>query len=99
MLGDAVHRLALEEPLFQEEFARADVKSKATKAYKRAVDRFLRWCQERLAYFKAPGWIVFVATLPTTGTQKIQKTQIFARDEDPRRHPAAFDLRERKRRR
>ena len=63
------------------------------------ADELFRWCQERLAYFKAPGWIVFVATLPTTGTQKIQKTQIFARDEDPRRHPAAFDLRERKRRR
>jgi len=57
------------------------------------------WCLERLAYFKAPGWIVYLPSLPTTGTQKIQKTQIFPRDEDPRRRPGALDLRDRKRRR
>jgi len=57
------------------------------------------WCMERLAYFKAPGWILFLDALPTTGTQKVQKTQIFPRDEDPRRRPGAVDLRERKKRR
>src|SRR5699024_8851171 len=51
------------------------------------------WCMERLAYFKAPGWIVFLDTIPTTGTQKVQKTKIFAADEDPREHPGAVDLR------
>ncbi|MGW0039301.1 AMP-binding protein [Gordonia sp. NPDC003376] len=29
--------------------------------------------REQLAYYKIPGWIRFVATLPTTGTQKVQK--------------------------
>ena len=57
-----------------------------------------RWCRDRLAYFKAPGWVLFVERLPTTGTQKVQKAQIFARGEDPRRQPGALDLRERKRR-
>jgi crotonobetaine/carnitine-CoA ligase len=57
------------------------------------------WCLARLAYFKAPGWLLFVERLPTTGTQKVQKTQIFPRDEDPRRHPGVLDLRERKKRR
>jgi crotonobetaine/carnitine-CoA ligase len=57
------------------------------------------WCRERLAYFKAPGWILFVPSLPTTGTQKVQKTQIFPRGEDPRAQPGAIDLRELKRRR
>ena len=33
------------------------------------------------------------------GTQKVQKTQIFPRGEDPRRRPGAVDLRDRKRRR
>ena len=56
------------------------------------------WCLERLAYFKAPGWILFVESLPTTGTQKVQKTQIFPRGEDPRRRPGALDLRARKKR-
>jgi crotonobetaine/carnitine-CoA ligase len=53
---------------------------------------------ERLAYFKAPGWVLFVETLPTTGTQKVQKAQIFPRGEDPRARPGALDLRGRKRR-
>jgi crotonobetaine/carnitine-CoA ligase len=57
------------------------------------------WCLDRLAYYKAPGWVVFVAALPTTGTQKVQKAQLFPRGEDPRRRPDALDLRARKRRR
>src|SRR5206468_1578658 len=54
---------------------------------------------DKLAYFKAPGWFLFVSSLPTTGTQKVQKTQIFPRGEDPRRRPGAVDLRARKKRR
>jgi acyl-CoA synthetase (AMP-forming)/AMP-acid ligase II len=55
-------------------------------------------CNARLAYFKAPGWVLFLERLPTTGTQKVQKTQIFAAGEDPRRHAGVVDLRPRKRR-
>jgi acyl-CoA synthetase (AMP-forming)/AMP-acid ligase II len=33
----------------------------------------VQWCLSRLAYYKAPGWIAFVDTLPLTGTQKIQR--------------------------
>jgi acyl-CoA synthetase (AMP-forming)/AMP-acid ligase II len=62
------------------------------------ADRLMDWCLERLAYFKAPGWILFVESLPTTGTQKVQKTQIFPRGEDPRRRAGALDLRGRKKR-
>jgi len=47
----------------------------------------------RLALYKVPGWIVFLDELPTTGTQKVQKGLIFAKGEDPRQHPRAFDLR------
>jgi len=61
-------------------------------------ERLQTWCLGRLAYFKAPGWVLFVDRLPTTGTQKVQKTQIFPKGEDPRRRPGALDLRERKRR-
>ena len=34
------------------------------------------WCLERLAYFKAPGYVAFVAELPLTSTQKIQRGQL-----------------------
>ena len=56
------------------------------------------YCRERLAYFKAPGWVLFVESLPTTGTQKVQKAQIFPRGEDPRGRAGAVDLRDRKKR-
>jgi crotonobetaine/carnitine-CoA ligase len=56
------------------------------------------WVRERLAYYKAPGWVVFLPALPTTGTQKVQKTRIFPSGEDPRQDPRAVDLRARKRR-
>ncbi len=56
------------------------------------------WCNQRLAYFKAPGWIWFTDALPTTGTQKIQKHQIVKPGEDPRHLPGAIDLRPLKKR-
>jgi acyl-CoA synthetase (AMP-forming)/AMP-acid ligase II len=55
-------------------------------------------CNARLAYFKAPGWVLFLDKLPTTGTQKVQKTQIFAPGEDPRQRAGIIDLRAKKRR-
>lgn len=61
--------------------------------------RLFEWAMARLAYFKAPGWMLFMDRLPTTGTQKVQKAQIFPRGDDPRRRPGALDLRARKRRR
>jgi acyl-coenzyme A synthetase/AMP-(fatty) acid ligase len=52
-------------------------------------------CLERLAYFKAPGYVAFIDALPTTSTNKVQKAKLadFAFDPDLR-----FDLRGRKRR-
>lgn len=63
-----------------------------------AADTLFAHCHAQLAYFKAPGWIYFTDTLPTTGTQKIQKHQIFPDGSDPRRLPGMFDLRDRKKR-
>jgi crotonobetaine/carnitine-CoA ligase len=62
------------------------------------AERLTEWCLIRLAYFKAPGFVLFVDALPTTGTQKVQKGQIFPRGEDPRRRPNAIDLRDLKKR-
>lgn len=56
------------------------------------------YCNERLAYYKAPGWIWFTKELPTTGTQKIQKHVIFPGMSDPRETPGMIDLRAMKRR-
>jgi len=57
------------------------------------------WCLERMAYFKAPGYLIFRDALPTTGTQKIQKQQIFSDDIDPRSAEGVIDFRKQKKRR
>jgi acyl-CoA synthetase (AMP-forming)/AMP-acid ligase II len=56
------------------------------------------YCNEQLAYYKAPGWILFLDSMPVTATQKVSKAQIFAPGEDPRTFAAAVDLRSMKRR-
>ena len=43
----------------------------------------VRHCLDQLAYFKAPGWILFRAELPVTPTNKIQKSKIFDLAVDP----------------
>jgi acyl-CoA synthetase (AMP-forming)/AMP-acid ligase II len=56
------------------------------------------WCLERLAYFKAPGYVAFVDALPTTATNKVQKARLADFGADPLAHPHCFDLRARKKR-
>lgn len=57
------------------------------------------YCDDQLAYYKAPGWILFLSELPTTGTQKIQKHRIFRDGEDPRQRRDIVDCRALKKRR
>jgi len=90
--------LAVPDELREEEVMACVVPMPDARPDAALADRLMGWCLERLAYFKAPGWILFVESLPTTGTQKVQKTQIFPRGEDPRRRPGALDLRARKKR-
>ena len=62
------------------------------------ADDLMALCLEKLAYYKAPGWWLFLESLPTTGTQKVQKTEIFPKDEDPTKRPGIIDRRDRKKR-
>lgn len=62
------------------------------------AEALFAWCDERLAYYKAPGWVLFVDVLQLTGTQKVAKTQILAPGEDPRKRPGIHDFRARKKR-
>ena len=63
-----------------------------------AATALFRHCNERLAYYKPPGWIHIVQSLPTTGTQKIQKHNIYPAGTDPRALPEVIDMRALKRR-
>ncbi len=63
-----------------------------------AAGSIFRYCYERLSYYKAPGWLHVVDSLPTTGTQKIQKHSIYPPGVDPRALPDICDLRHLKKR-
>jgi acyl-CoA synthetase (AMP-forming)/AMP-acid ligase II len=53
-------------------------------------------CLSRLAYYKAPGYVVFRTELPTTSTQKVRVNALGELAKNPAAQPGCFDLRERK---
>jgi crotonobetaine/carnitine-CoA ligase len=90
--------LAVADEIREEEVMACVVPMPGVTADRALGETLVAWSLAKLAYFKAPGFILFVDSLPTTGTQKVQKTQIFPRGEDPRRRPGVLDLRELKKR-
>lgn len=40
------------------------------------AESIVAWCLERLAYYKAPGWVSFTDKLPITATLKIQRADL-----------------------
>ena len=40
------------------------------------ANEIVAWCVDRLAYYKAPGFVAFVTELPLTSTQKIQRGEL-----------------------
>ena len=89
--------MAVKDELRDEEVL-ACVVLKRARAEKEAATALFQHCNERLAYYKAPGWIHIVPSLPTTGTQKIQKHSIYPAGSDPRALPDIIDMRALKRR-
>jgi acyl-CoA synthetase (AMP-forming)/AMP-acid ligase II len=84
--------IAVPDDLRDEEVMACVVLHKGVRTRKTAIS-IQDWCLERLAYFKAPGHIAFVDSLPTTATNKVQKAKLADFSFNER-----FDLRERKRR-
>ncbi|QRG07348.1 AMP-binding protein [Xanthobacter dioxanivorans] len=89
--------LAAPDPIREEEVFACIVLKNETDRPAMAEELFAYCCGE-LAYYKAPGWIYFLDRLPTTGTQKIQKHQIFPDGVPPFDSPDVFDMRGRKKR-
>jgi acyl-CoA synthetase (AMP-forming)/AMP-acid ligase II len=87
--------MAVKDEVREEEVMACVVLKRAMPADTAAAALF-EFCNERLAYYKAPGFIHILDSLPTTGTQKIQKHSIFAGDADPRTLPGVQDMRARK---
>ena len=64
----------------------------------RVARELFDFCHAHLAYYKAPGYLWITDSIPTTGTQKIQKHAIFPMDVDPRQLDGMIDLRHLKKR-
>jgi crotonobetaine/carnitine-CoA ligase len=90
--------IAAPDEVREEEVFACIVLMPGSKPSKDVAQELFVWCNQRLAYYKPPGWILFLDKLPTTGTQKVQKTLIFPADEDPRNRAGAIDLRPQKKR-
>lgn len=56
------------------------------------------WCLTQLAYYKAPGYVAFVADLPLTATQKIQRATLKSLAADLVNDPGTIDTRALKKR-
>ena len=89
--------LAVKDELREEEVL-ACVVLKGSANIAGAAQRLFQHCYERMAYYKAPGWMHFLDCLPTTGTQKIQKHTIYPGGIDPRTAAGVVDLRAHKKR-
>jgi len=90
--------LPIEDELREEEVMACVVLEAGVARDKSVADAIFAHCQDQLAYYKTPGWIVFRDVLPTTTTTKIQKGLIFRPDEDPKRCAHSYDFRNEKRR-
>jgi crotonobetaine/carnitine-CoA ligase len=89
--------MAVKDELREEEVLACVVLKHPLPAAEAAAALFAH-CNEKLAYYKAPGWVHVLESLPTTGTQKIQKHVIYPGGIDPRMAAGIVDLREKKRR-
>ncbi len=89
--------MAVKDELREEEVLACVVLKRKMPPNEAATALFL-YCFERLADYKAPGWIHIVDALPTTGTQKIQKNSIYPSAVDPRSVAGIVDLRTLKKR-
>ena len=57
------------------------------------AEDLLAWCRARLAYYKAPGYVMFVDALPVTATNKVRKVTLAEAGGDPRGRAGCHDLR------
>lgn len=88
--------VAAPDDIREEEVLAAIVLADGVAATEDTAREIFGTCFARMAYYKPPGWILFVDKLPVTGTQKVVKHKIFAQGVDPRE--GAFDFRALKKR-
>ena len=91
--------LAVEDDVRDEEVYACVVAAAGAAPGGALAEDLFTYCFERIAHYKAPGWLLFVDDLPVTGTQKVQKDKLFGEEDDPTSLSGVFDFRDRKRKR
>ncbi|MEX6507851.1 AMP-binding protein [Jiella sp. M17.18] len=61
------------DPVRGEEVVALIVPKEPARAGRDLAEEITRWCLTRLAYYKAPGFVAFVPSIPLTSTEKIQR--------------------------
>lgn len=90
--------VAVADPIREEEVAAFILTKETAEDESTIAEALFTLCRDDLAYFKAPGLIVFVDSLPTTATQKIQRGELEAMAKQIEGLPRQHDFRARKKR-
>lgn len=85
--------MAVRDELREEEVMACVIPQSQEDAGEALAHELFEWCSARLAYFKAPGWLLFVDKLPTTSSQKLKRVGMFPPGTDPCTQPGVVDLR------
>ncbi len=84
--------IAVKDDIREEEVMACVVLEDGKKESKEAAEILFNHALEKMAYFKAPGYILFMDDLPVTGTQKVVKHKIFEPEIDPRNLTGVFNF-------
>ena len=84
--------IAVKDDIREEEVMACVVLEEDKKKSKEVAEIIFNHALEKMAYFKAPGYILFMDDLPVTGTQKVVKHKIFQPEIDPRNLTGVFNF-------
>jgi crotonobetaine/carnitine-CoA ligase len=90
--------IAVKDEIREEEVFVCVVPAAEAKRGPELADSVFDFALANLSYYKAPGWILFVDSIPRTASQKMMKYALFSEGVDPRTAPGVIDLRHRKKR-
>ncbi len=84
--------IAVKDDIREEEVMACVVLEDGNKESEEVAEILFNHALEKMAYFKAPGYILFMDDLPVTGTQKVVKHKIFEPDIDLRHLTGVFNF-------
>ena len=84
--------IAVKDEIREEEVMACIVLEDRSKGSRETAEALFNHARRKLAYFKAPGYILFMDDLPVTGTQKVVKHKIFDPAIDPRKLTGVYNF-------